>query len=117
MASGTVQAALWIAAWLVGVNAATMLAFGRDKRLAQLGQWRIPENTLLMLALLGGSPGALAARQIYRHKTRKQPFSTILYAICVQQAVLVVWLAIAGPAGVSATVKAMLRPLAVAAFR
>ena len=104
--------AIWIATWLLGVNAATMLVFESDKRRAQQGLRRVRESTLLWLALLGGSPGALAARRIYRHKTRKQPFSAKLYIICVLQVVLVVWLGIAGPAAVGATVMAMLGALA-----
>jgi len=52
---------------------------------------------LLTIALLGGSPGALVARQRFRHKTRKQPFSTALYAVCVLQLVAVAWLVVNGP--------------------
>ena len=39
-----------------------------------------------MLALAGGSPGALLARRLFRHKTRKQPFSTQLFMIAAIQA-------------------------------
>ena len=76
------QAVLWGAAWLAGVNAATLGAFGWDKRRARQGGRRVPERTLLGLALAGGSPAALAARRLFRHKTRKQPFGAILHAIC-----------------------------------
>ena len=43
------------------------------------------EARLLGLAFLGGSPGAYAARRLFRHKTRKQPFSGNLHAIAVLQ--------------------------------
>ncbi|WP_137861498.1 MULTISPECIES: DUF1294 domain-containing protein [unclassified Sphingomonas] len=84
-------------AWIVGVNLWTMLRFQEDKRRAAAGARRIPEARLLRLALLGGTPGALAARRLFRHKTRKQPFSTQLLLIAaVQLAVaiglLVLWL-------------------------
>ncbi len=86
-----------ILAWIVGVNLWTMLRFRQDKRRAAAGLRRVPEAQLLRLALLGGTPGAFAARRLFRHKTRKQPFSTQLLLIAaVQLAVaiglLVLWL-------------------------
>jgi len=67
-------------------NAATIAAFGADKRRAIRGEWRIRESTLLSLALIGGSPGALWARKRFRHKTRKQPFSTLLDLVAMLHA-------------------------------
>ncbi len=43
------------------------------------GNWRTPENTLHVLSLLGGWPGALFAQNQFRHKSKKQPFKTILW--------------------------------------
>ena len=71
---------------LVIVNLWTMLTFWRDKQRAVAGERRIPESDLLVLALAGGSPGALLARRLFRHKTRKQPFSTQLFVIVAIQA-------------------------------
>lgn len=68
------------------VNAWTVLRFWQDKSRACRRQRRIPEANLLGLALIGGSPGALLARQMFRHKTRKEPFSTRLMLIVVAQA-------------------------------
>ena len=73
-----------ILAFLI-VNAWTILSFWYDKRRAMAGERRVPESNLLSLALIGGSPGALLARHLFRHKTRKQPFSTYLYLILVVQ--------------------------------
>jgi uncharacterized membrane protein YsdA (DUF1294 family) len=70
---------------LLAVNLAAFTAFGIDKRLAEAGERRIPESTLLSLAFWGGSPGAYAGRQVFRHKTRKQPFSDNLFMIVVVQ--------------------------------
>jgi uncharacterized membrane protein YsdA (DUF1294 family) len=49
--------------------------------LAEAGRSRISEENLLSLAFIGGTPGAYAGRQLFRHKTRKQPFSNRLHAI------------------------------------
>jgi uncharacterized membrane protein YsdA (DUF1294 family) len=56
---------------LAVINLWTMLRFWQDKCRAVHGQRRIPESDLLGLAVIGGTPGALIARQIFRHKTRK----------------------------------------------
>ena len=74
---------LW---WLVGINALTVYSFWSDKCRAVAGRRRIREADLLGLALIGGSPGASAARRMFRHKTRKEPFSTYLMVIMTAQA-------------------------------
>jgi uncharacterized membrane protein YsdA (DUF1294 family) len=84
-----------IALALVAINGWTILRFWQDKRRAQNGERRIPESDLLGLALIGGSPGALLARQMFRHKTRKQPFSSYLVLIIVVQIGAVIGLLIA----------------------
>ena len=71
---------------LLAVNLFTLLRFSQDKRHAVIGARRIPESDLLWLAFIGGTPAAYAARQLFRHKTRKQPFSTYLHLIAVIQA-------------------------------
>ena len=71
---------------LLAVNCWTMLRFWQDKQRARAGERRIPESELLQMALVGGSPGALLARHLFRHKTRKEPFSTRLQLIVACQA-------------------------------
>ena len=83
---------------LILVNCWTMVRFWQDKARAQAGDRRIPESDLLGLALIGGSPGALLARRLFRHKTRKQPFSTYLLLITALQmgamvGLMITWLA------------------------
>ena len=64
--------------------------YWRDKAAATRGRRRTPEATLLGLALFCGWPGALLARHLFRHKTRKQPFRTYFWiAVAVNCAVLV----------------------------
>lgn len=80
--------------FLVAINLLTISRFRTDKRLAIAGRRRIAESDLLWLALLGGSPGALIARSLFRHKTRKEPFSTFLQVIFVSQIGAVIGLSI-----------------------
>lgn len=70
-----------IVAALAAINIWTFLSFWEDKRRAIAGARRIPERDLLGLALIGGSAGAIAAQQLFRHKTRKQPFAAHLLLI------------------------------------
>ncbi|HUD90283.1 DUF1294 domain-containing protein [Sphingobium sp.] len=87
--------ALCLASLLILLNGWTIACFWRDKRCAIIGARRIPEARLLTLALLGGSPGALLARRLFRHKTRKQPFSALLLLIVLVQSGLIIgWLLI-----------------------
>lgn len=83
------------AIFLALVNIVTFLSFRHDKRRAVTGGPRVREADLLLLALIGGSPAALLARHLFRHKTRKQPFSTLLWLIVgVQIGALIGWLLI-----------------------
>jgi uncharacterized membrane protein YsdA (DUF1294 family) len=72
---------LILVSYFVLINLATFGAFALDKVAAENQRRRTPEMTLLGLAFIGGSLGALTAQQLLRHKTRKQPFRAILIAI------------------------------------
>jgi uncharacterized membrane protein YsdA (DUF1294 family) len=80
---------------LLVVNCWTIIRFWQDKQRAKAGERRIAEADLLGLAFIGGSPGALLARRIFRHKTKKEPFSTYLLIIIALQMGAVIGLAIA----------------------
>lgn len=78
-----------IAAALATINLVTLVLFGLDKALARGRRRRVRESTLLWLALIGGTPGAYAGRRLFRHKTRKEPFSSRLFGIAVLQAIAI----------------------------
>ena len=59
---------------------------------AARGQWRTAENTLHLLALGGGWPGALVAQQLFRHKSAKRAFRRVFQATVVLNCALLVWL-------------------------
>lgn len=90
---------LLAALWLGGANVLAYLAFALDKSLARRRAWRISERTLLRLAFFGGSPGAVLAQRLLRHKTYKEPFRTKLLGIVrLHAAVVVVLTVLAVPA-------------------
>ncbi len=60
--------------YLVLINLAAFAMFGIDKRKAMKDQWRIPEKTLFLAALLGGSVGAFLGMQVFHHKTKHWKF-------------------------------------------
>lgn len=74
------------------INILTYLMFWTDKERAQMGLYRIPESTLYLLSMVGGSPAAFYAREKLRHKTRKQPFGAMLLIIAAFQVVAVIFL-------------------------
>ncbi|MBP5582411.1 MAG: DUF1294 domain-containing protein, partial [Bacteroidales bacterium] len=74
------------------INIVTFFAFGVDKYKAQHNKWRIPESTLLTMAMLGGSIGALVGMRFWRHKTLHNKFRIGIPVIIVLQIVLLVWL-------------------------
>ncbi|EDL49579.1 DUF1294 domain-containing protein [Erythrobacter sp. SD-21] len=77
-----------IAYALILVNLVSFAIFGIDKALAETGSRRISEDTLVFWAAVGGTPGAFAGRALFRHKTRKQPFSSYLKMILASQGAL-----------------------------
>ena len=60
--------------YLFAINVVAFFAFGIDKYKAKRDKWRIPESTLLSMAVLGGSIGALAGMKVWRHKTLHDKF-------------------------------------------
>lgn len=60
--------------YLVIINIIAFLAMGIDKWKAKRDAWRIPEQTLLSLVVLGGGIGGIAGMYTFRHKTKKPRF-------------------------------------------
>lgn len=76
--------------YLLLMNLAGMLSMGIDKQKAKKGAWRIPERTLFLIALLGGSLGSILGMQVFRHKTRHRQFVIGMPIIAVLQISLLV---------------------------
>lgn len=77
-----------IITYLVLVNAAAFSLMLTDKQKARKGLWRIPESTLLGIAALGGSIGAILGMYTFHHKTRHIKFTVGLPLILVLQILL-----------------------------
>lgn len=71
--------------YLVLVNACAFVLMLADKLKAIKGLWRIPEATLLKVAILGGSIGAICGMYLFRHKTRHLKFKLGLPLILILQ--------------------------------
>ena len=74
------------------MNAASYWFYAQDKEAAQLGGRRVPEQTLHVLAFLGGWPAAWLAQQKLRHKTQKQPFRKVYFCTIALNLLLILWL-------------------------
>ena len=80
---------IWVLAWTL-IDFALM---GIDKWKAKHDSWRIPEKTLFLSAILGGSVGALAGMYLFHHKTKHLSFTVGMPLILAVQIVLVLLLA------------------------
>jgi len=72
---------------LLGVNLLAFVLYGVDKGKAKRGAWRTPEWVLFLVALIGGSLGALLAMGVFRHKTLHKKFSVGVPLILTLQVV------------------------------
>ena len=78
--------------YLIAINIVTFLVYGIDKWKAKQGSWRISETTLLILAVIGGSIGALLGMKVWRHKTQHKKFKYGLPLILIIQIILIGYL-------------------------
>lgn len=76
--------------YILCVSIIAFAAYGIDKRKAEKNKWRIPESVLIMLAVLGGSIGALAGMLVFHHKTKKAKFVVGISAILLIQIAAVI---------------------------
>lgn len=69
----------WSAGVYAGASFVAWCLYAWDKSRAELHAWRVPENTLHLVALFGGWPGAFVAQSQFRHKTRKTSFRIVFW--------------------------------------
>ena len=78
--------------WLAAINGLAFLLCGIDKWKARRERWRIPEKTLFLSAILGGSVGFLLGMHLFRHKTKHKSFTIGMPLILAAQIGLAAWL-------------------------
>ena len=76
--------------YLLIINAIAFFLMLADKQKAKKKKWRIPEATLIGVAVIGGSVGALAGMYTFRHKTKHPKFTIGVPVILAFQIVLAV---------------------------
>lgn len=64
----------YISLYLAIINIIAYIVYGIDKLKSKKGKWRIPESTLLLLAIIGGSIGAWCGVKFWHHKTMHKKF-------------------------------------------
>ena len=84
------QAHTFYTIYFAAINLVTLITYGWDKLCAKKHRWRVPEITLLALAVIGGSIGAMAAMRIFHHKTLHLKFKYgVPFLLILQMAGLV----------------------------
>lgn len=78
--------------YLLSINLIGILIMLIDKRKAMKGSWRIPEKSLLIVAMLGGSIGTMIGMYWFRHKTKKLKFTIGFPVILITEIVFITYL-------------------------
>lgn len=76
----------WFLSWLFCVNVLSFFVYGYDKSQAIAGRYRIPNDVLIAMAVLGGAIGSIGGMFTFRHKTLMDRFQYYLYFILSLQA-------------------------------
>jgi uncharacterized membrane protein YsdA (DUF1294 family) len=85
------SAVVYVLIYLAAINVLTFFLYGIDKWKAKRSKWRISEATLVWMAVVGGSIGALMGMKAWHHKTQHAKFKYGIPFILLTQIALVVW--------------------------
>lgn len=83
----------YILIYLGIINLIGFFAMFLDKQKAKRGKWRIPEKTLFLLAVIGGSLGTTLGMHMFRHKTKHWYFKFGMPMILIVQIILILYFA------------------------
>ena len=79
--------------YLIVMNLIGLAVMAMDKSKARHHAWRIPEKTLFLVSILGGSVGTWAGMYLFHHKTKHWYFVVGMPLILAAQLAAGVWLA------------------------
>ena len=83
---------VYILYYLIAINVITFFIYGINKFKAKKGKWRIPESTLLLLAIIGGSIGAWFGIKVWHHKTLHKKFKYGIPLIVIIQIAIAIYI-------------------------
>ena len=89
--AGLTNYILYFIIYLIVINLIGILIMYIDKRRAMYGRWRIPEKTLIIVALLGGSIGCMFGMKFFRHKTQKIKFVLGYPTILIAELIIIIY--------------------------
>jgi uncharacterized membrane protein YsdA (DUF1294 family)/cold shock CspA family protein len=81
-----------ISIWYLTVSLITFAIYGKDKLAAKFDYWRTSENTLHILSIIGGWPGAMVAHKLLRHKSKKEEFRFTFWVTVIVNFISLLWL-------------------------
>lgn len=90
----------WTVPVIGGMSVVALGFYLYDKGAAARGEQRTPENTLHLISLFGGWPGALIGQGLFRHKTSKSSFQLVFW-LTVMLNIAAIWLLSTGKLGLS----------------
>lgn len=79
-----------ISGYILCMSIIGFFSMGIDKYKARRGLWRIPEKTLFIIAIIGGSIGSILGMRFFRHKTKHKSFVVGMPLILIFQCVFVI---------------------------
>lgn len=88
---------LYIGIYIGVVNLAGFILMAIDKRKARRNKWRIPEATLFLFAIFGGSLGCILGMQLFRNKTLKPAFIIGMPVIFIIQVLIIIYILFLSP--------------------
>lgn len=83
---------LMIVAYLVLMSVLGYISMYSDKKRAIQHKYRIPEKTLFIIALMGGSIGSILGMQQFRHKTKHWYFKYGMPSILFLQCIIILYM-------------------------
>lgn len=79
----------WLWAYLIAINVTTFLLYTYDKAVAGSGQMRVPERTLHLAELFGGTPAGIIGQRVFHHKSAKGSYQLTFWIIFAVQSTIV----------------------------